>query len=323
MTFVGYPISYDKIRSSNGENLLKVEYIDGSFILDKYFVGLKGKHSNSTQSYANLYQTVADKGTTYKSLKIYNYNDFVNYGDIPNWFIIIGTEIDPCFEEMNKADTTDVCNPCPEGTNTQAKNGQNIDCEKLRSTKIAEVDYSFSELISEIQKKGLRLSINTLYNQDYRASYSGSLREVLQSWCSDFGFSFVFYDNTILIYDLNSGLTINPELSESQIIEKTESATIAHTKSTACVSYVGISGEERNYSCSADLGSKIVCKPLTVQDIGALGLKEDYKNGDDENTINLIEFLCMLSGYSKTLREMVTWYDVYGSRHANDAAAYV
>lgn len=323
MTFTGYPVSYEKINSATGENLLKVTYLDGSFILDKYYIGLRGKHSNSNVNYKNLYNNISDKGLTYQSIETYDKTNSVNTSEIPNWFIIVGEYVDPCFKEMEKDENEDVCNPCPEGDNQKAKNSLNIDCKKLRSTEIMEVDYSFLEFLTALQAKGIRVSITSTYNNDYRTSYTGSLREVLQSWCSDFGFSFFYYDNIIYIYDLNHGVTITPNLSESQIIEKTESASIEHTKSTACISYVGINGEEREYSCSADLGRKVICKPLTIQDIGALGLKGEYGTSDDDNFINLVEFLCMLSGYSKTLRQMVTWFDIYGIRSANDAEKFI
>jgi hypothetical protein len=321
-SFTGYPVRYKRNYSASGESLLVVTYIDGSFILDKYYVGLKGQHSNANVSYDSLYKNnILSKGLILKGLKTYDYSGLtVNTNNIPKWMIIVGTYIDPCQELFDSETKIDPCNPCPEGDNDLGKQSTAIDCEKLRSTALSQVDYSFDEFISALGSKGIRISVDTSYDSEYRASYSGSLRDVLQSWCSDFGFSFYFNKDQISIYDLRVGINIdNLSLNENQIIEKTEEGSIEHTKSTACIAYYGVEGSEREYSCSADSGHKISCRPLTLRDIGAKGLMGEYACTTESSFYNLLEFLIMFSGYSPILREMVTWFDVYQIRNANAA----
>lgn len=317
MRYIGYPIKYKKTLSSSGQSLLSVTYIDGSFILDKYFIGLKGQHCNSSVSFNNLYNNINSKGLIFNSLKTYHSSSIpIEISTIPDWMIIVGTYIDPCKNKFSSSSNSDPCDPCPKGDNQQADDSNSIDCEKKRSYDISKVDYSFSEFIDALRAKGLGISLNVAYNNEYRTSYSGSLREVLQSWCSDFGFSFYFHENKIYIYDLKTGVNLNPSFSDSITTQISEERSIEHTKSTACMAYFASPGVDKEYNCSAKYGQKIVCRVLTLKDIGAKGLMEEYGATSENGFYELVELLSMMSGYSPVLRETVTWFDVYNIRTA-------
>lgn len=325
MRYIGYPVKYKRTVSSSGQSLLIVTYIDGSFILDKYYIGLKGQHCNASTSFDNLYSSkIGSKGLTFNSLKTYHSSSApINISTIPDWLIIVGTFIDPCKNKFSSSSNSDPCDPCPKGDNQQGNDSNSIDCEKKRSYDISKVDYSFSELISALKEKGLGISLNLTYNNNYRTSYSGSLREVLQSWCSDFGFSFYFYENKIYIYDLRTGVNLNPSLSESITTQISEESSIEHTKSTASMAYLAIPGVDKEYNCSAKYGNKIVCRALTLKDIGAKGLMDEYGATSENGLYELIELLAMMSGYSPVLRETVTWFDVYNIRTGASAKRLV
>ena len=329
VNFKGYPIKSSRIFSASGENLLEVTYTDGSFILDKYYIGLNGKHAPTSKSFSELYgpNNLSNQGLTFKSMKTYSKyvrgNAPVNLANIPSWMILVGSSIDPCKEDFNSELTLDPCNPCPESSNLQAQQSISVDCEKKRSLGIFNVDYSFDELLAAIRLKSLRVEINGQYNREYRASYTGSLREVLKTWCALFGFSFMFDNDTIILYDLTVGINFLPTLPESTIFSKREDSSIEHTKTTAGILYYGQEGTVRNYGCSTDYGKKIICRPLTVKDLGVKGLMPDYGSTSESDFYSLIEYLSTFSAYSAVLREMIAWFEIYKIRSAKDAQSLV
>ena len=79
---------------------------------------------------------------------------------------------------------------------------------------LASVSYTFQDLINHIRGNqingGLGIDVVGLHDRGkgyYRQSYTGTLREVLGSWCADFGFSFVWDwgTNSIIGIDLMAG----------------------------------------------------------------------------------------------------------------------
>lgn len=328
ISFKGFPVSSEVSRSSDGESLLKVEYIDESFILDKYHVGLFGKHCNSPAPISTLFDGAKFKnnGMTFGSMKTFNrFSGSISEADTssaPNWMIFVGKSIDPCLK--NFADGgIDPCDPCPEPVNTQAQNAAKIDCDKKRSQEVFNVDYSFDELRNAIRLKNIKITVNTSFNNSYRASFSGSLRDVIKSWCSIFGFSFFFEDNTIKIYDLSTGVTINASFPDSVILNKTEKQSIEHTRAVSSIIHYQQDGVDRNYNCSDKHGKKILCRPLTVKDLGIKSVRENYGASSDYALYNLVELMSAFSSYDAVLREMVAWFDVYKIRDAGDAKSLI
>lgn len=328
LNFKGYPVKYKKSLSSSGESLLTVEYIDGSFILDQYNIGLLGKHVNGKAPFNELFGSskIKDNGLTFASLKSFaafsGSSADANTKDIPSWLILVGKSVDPCkakFEEL----ATDPCNPCPEAQNSIAEQALAIDCNKLRSQEVMAVDYSFSELLEALKAKNLKIVIREKYNSNYRASFYGSLRDVLKTWCSIFGFSFYFSNGKIYIFDASSGVNINASFSDSIILNKTEESSIEHTKATSSILYYSQPGIDKNYNCSDKHGKKVLCRPLTIKDLGVKGLRADYGCNSDSNLYDLIEFMSTFSAYNQVLREMMAWFEVYRIRDAAAAKALV
>jgi hypothetical protein len=191
----GFPVSYKRNFSSEGESLLVVSYVDESFLLDKYFIGLNNKHWPCT-NYSTLYRT-AGKREVVGNFSAYSTNS-APIGTKPNFLILVGTPIDPCQSNFSKSSVADPCDPCPKPNNSNAESESNIDCDKLRSMTIFEVDYNFTDFLNAISSVFKVVSPGNP-NPNYRTSYSGTLREVLQAWCSDFGFSFFVKNKEIVI----------------------------------------------------------------------------------------------------------------------------
>ena len=75
------------------------------------------------------------------------------------------------------------------------------------------ITYSFIELVSALRRGGMQLlgkfpSGTSDSDYVYRANYNGSLREVLQNWSSDLGYSFYFSGRSIIGLDLKKPIDI-------------------------------------------------------------------------------------------------------------------
>jgi hypothetical protein len=158
-----YLYSYE-ISRSVGQKVATLNFLDGSFILDKIFIGLVNRHGATGYGPEVGFDlpalcascdglTQAQKtGTIYR--KIFSGLE-INVDPLRGGSIILGQE--------------------------QFVQGA---CD------IPDVAYNFTQLLNGIKGAGLStfnfIDINPQYNQ----SYVGSLREVLSNWCADFGYSF-------------------------------------------------------------------------------------------------------------------------------------
>ena len=169
-----YFIKHTKSVAVN-EEIINCTFIDNSIILDRYFVGLTNRHykvNETNQSYnLNVYCADCDS-----KIKLKNGTVTRPSADSPNALInnmiIVGQE--------EFVDQT---------------------CD------IPDVKYNFSDLLSSMSKIPNFSFLNFVdINPSYRNSYTGTLREVLSNWGSDFGFSF-YWDslkNQLICIDLRS-----------------------------------------------------------------------------------------------------------------------
>jgi len=316
MNFVGFPISEERNCSPSGDNVIKINLVDGSFILDKILVGLWGKHHQSTVKKIKI----GDKD--FKSWRRGNF-----YGSDP--FVIVGDFIDPCGDdELDfKVDPCDPCKDSPiELVKEYEKKMRRIDCEKLRETRILEVEYSFLDLVTAINNGWPPIRIQQFSSlqgvENYKTNYTGTLREVLNNWCRDFGWSYYWEAGVIKILSLEAGISINTKGLENDcnITNISRSRSLEGTYSNNVLGYFGREGQERDYQCQYQFGKRIVCRALNLKDLisptepmsqvtnayigtnGSWGLPE----------YDLMELLCMAGMYSPRLREAVAFLNVYG-----------
>jgi hypothetical protein len=328
LNFSMYAVAHTVVKSASGENYLRVKYIDGSFLLDKYFVALKGKH----WEYFDPNSTPRDRIKAKGPFKEFNFNANPSQAkySIPNNFIVVGTYIDPC-KNSSKDSAPDPCDPCPKSEYQDQEQAKLVDCIKSRSLNPLDVEYSFDELITQVKSRGLKVEISGVYNVNYKTNYSGSLRSVFQNWCSDFGLAFIFdsQKNTFRVFDPKVGISI-PTISNCQILGETEETSIEHNFAKGVVTRYSKSGEERDFHCEGSSSQVVSCRPLSLLDlIGRAKWREGmplYSVGDqpfDTQTFDLIEFLCMVSSYDPHLREAIAWFDLYGMRSADLASKLV
>lgn len=160
--------SYE-INRSVGQKVATLNFVDGSFILDKIFVGLVNRHGETGDGPPVPFSvpaiclscdglTLTPKvGTVFR--KIFSGLQ-VNVDPLRGGSIILGQE--------------------------QFVEGA---CD------IPDVAYNFSQLLNAITQAGISHSGFVDVNPKYYQSYVGSLREVLSNWCADFGYSF-YWDLT-------------------------------------------------------------------------------------------------------------------------------
>lgn len=328
MTFTGYAISEERTCDPSGNNTITVNYTDGSFILDKILVGLWGKHSE-----------VSERTLEVGSITLKDWSKPSSYhGSDP--LIIVGNPIDPCGDKELDV-KVDTCDPCPEApleiVRTYEETMKKIDCEKIRELQIFDVEYSFQDLVTAINDgwPPVRIEENdTIQNADtYKNNYSGTLRSVLNSWCSDYGWSYYWEDDKIKIVDLKAGIDVNLKGLDTNcdVTSISTKRSLEGTYSNSVIGYYGREGQERDYQCNYEFGKRVVCRPLTLKDLlsneaplaklasgytgvsGASPLEMALDNYD------LAELLCLCSSYHPKIREAVAWLNVYGVVSASAA----
>lgn len=305
--FSGFPINYTSSNSPRGK-ILSVTYADGSVLLDKIFIGLKGVHG------------AAPPNTEDKKL-----SNTVVYGEF-NDIVLLGEYIDPC--ENVSEDYVDPCNPCADVTEYQSLANSNsqkfVDCKISRMTQFLDVVYSFNDLIAGLGSKGVVFYNLPTIKTKFYGRYVGSAREVLKSWCQDIGMTFVWHNNSIYFVDLKSGIEINDTsfYSNCSLLESSESESIENTTSNGLILYFGAEGKVEDYNCAGYAPYKISLLPITLKDLFwsddsiTVGLapyiKKYYtltKTG--ENSITPLQVACMLSKYSRLIRDFVLMYEYY------------
>jgi hypothetical protein len=217
-TFKGHAISFSTKESVTSGKTCELTLVDTSVILDKIYVGLKGKDGgplpnilkqNTTQVALpgninlNNYLKTSSVTPSLVSNKVSNLSIYRAVGDFSN-MIFVGDYIDPCGNLENDSEK-DKCDPCT--SNTTPNNS--LDCQKSRGFSKLDVDYKFSDLIQEASRYGVNFNNTFSSPVDYRAQYTGTLREVLNNWCQDFGFSFYWKNDTVIFFDLSRGININ------------------------------------------------------------------------------------------------------------------
>ena len=198
-TFKGYVVACSEKQSVSSGITCELTLVDSSVILDKLWVGLKGKHGGpAAPLLKNTNSTVTQNASsinfanfsnlTVQSNSNLNINDlavFQTTGFFPeNNLILVGNSVDPC-QNTTSENPKDPCDPC---SSTEASSST-LDCSKSRALDILNVNYTFNDLILEASKK-VNFSDTFPSSTSYRAEYTGTLREVLNNWCKDYGYSF-------------------------------------------------------------------------------------------------------------------------------------
>ncbi len=328
-TFKGYIVSCSERNSVSSGRTKELTLVDTSIILDKYWVGLKGKDGPPQATLLN--------GTNFGSNR--NQSSTVNFGVLnpinnlstpnlnrpvtsptvifeadsskfPSNLILVGDAIDPC-KDLDSDNSIDQCDPC-----TQTPSSK-LDCLKSRGINILDVDYTFSQLIEAASSKRIPFVSNFPSTNSYRAQYRGTLREVLNNWCKDYGYSFFWNGDAVEFINLSNGITIKDEALKSEnckIEDFSETKSIEGNSRNINIAYFGKAGEIKTYDCnksnsnSNDSGQYRILEPLSLENLFAnnTALQSSYV------TLGILKSMVTAAYYNKDLRDIICYSELLG-----------
>jgi hypothetical protein len=262
-SFVLY--SYD-ISIENNAKILTVTFKDYSIILDKIYVGLIKRqgwtfpHSASSTLSFNVRcpdcilagNSFTQEGIAYRDIAFGSYVG-INGKSYDN-FVNTDSSIDVFSQWMDlfHRQTT----PFP---NKLDLNGGFLiigteEATEERCGNLANVSYNFNELLASLRVRGLSFTGVFPYGQSdsdfiYKQNYNGTLREVLQQWCSDLGYSFYCEGKNFVGLSLTKPLDIE---SVTQIADPTTllGSQFATNANSAIISYKSTSTLDNTFTQS-------------------------------------------------------------------------
>jgi hypothetical protein len=227
--------------------------------------------------------------------------------------LIVGREIHPCDRDYDGKidsiqDLEDECHPC---RNTAQKTAEQelVNCQELNKYAIFPVSYNFGELITELRKV-FNIANPTDLNPKYRTTYTGTVREVLSQWCSDFGWTFYWENETIKFLDLRRTVNVaaEPNAFCPNLSAYEEEYTIEGTEDRILSSYYERPGAHDDYECHDGLYFS-----LPPYDAATGGISSELRV-----TSKIPKVAAGLMQYSERLRDLWYYYDYYSLRSASD-----
>jgi hypothetical protein len=193
MSFYNMYVYKYNFNSASAAKTLSVSFVDHSVALDKVFLGLTGRHNtseaipvsatypftvNCTQCNSLWPRQVAITGNVTKTIWGTPAGGAISVsgpGGINGGYAILGME--------------------------QWTDGN---CD------IPKVEYNFNELLTVLGALGYDVSSLAAFNRSpfYQASYTGTAREVLNAWASDFSFSFALDPTVSMLRIVGTDLTV-------------------------------------------------------------------------------------------------------------------
>ena len=276
LTMYAYKYRYSK--SPTGKVLI-VEFLDGSFSLDKKWVGLYKHYASAT----GIYGSVLVVGQEFhpcdlnKDGKV-DYADRVIYENLPLNVCTNDSTIPSGGIAMNSGDSlhNPYLDPVPPSGLPPTGSGQFVVgpsgdifsitnfCGANYSMKIFDMGYNFDQLLSAMESAGIgvwkpstgALSGNNHFpasNSGYFLRESGPLRESLKRFCGDYGYDFFWDDGRVHFVDVKTPISLD-FLDESSIKNAsnwTEEVSLEGTTRRGHATYYEKEGEWAENSCSS------------------------------------------------------------------------
>jgi len=195
-------------RKSAESKTFTLEFVDGSHILDRVFVGMVNKHTthpaNMSTGTAKFNVPVccpdchgdpfANIQTTGKEIWA------VRQVSFSNW-VPIGNNVDGGFIFVGEEEYTET------------------DCD------IGKYSYNLPQLVYAAKQIGVNLDFpNPAYYKHVRRQHTGSLRSVLQSWCAEVNYTFVWestnLNSRVYFWDLGRNTGYNTQINNISNIAK-------------------------------------------------------------------------------------------------------
>jgi hypothetical protein len=291
ITLPMYLKRYKIIQATSGK-ILEVEFIDGSFELDRKYIGLYKRMGMSTGTDSD---SILTKGTQFNAAL--------------SCLIIVGKEHHPCDRDYDGnfddvADLEDPCHPCNRDSYeiSQAQLTL-VNCIETVKYNILPVQYNFTELVDALTSNGFVLVNAIDPNTLYHANYEGTVRDVLSNWCADFGWIFYWENNQIIFRDLRTVINVNATISQfcPNLSATEDEATLDGTVSTAMVTNYTREGRgKQRYTCQDAIHIQI--NPYN---------QSNAAGGQLAITSTINETAAAWSLYSPKLRTLYYWFGEY------------
>ena len=276
--------------TSVGQKVLTISFVDGSYILDKIYIGLVERHKDATKTrqvvfnvpmYCSNCEGTGSNRFTLPVVRglsgVPNTYDSISVDPKKGGYIILGIEQ---FVEG-------VCD-------------------------VPDVAYNFTSLLSSIQAAGIIIQGLVDINPNYFQNYTGTLREVLSNWCSDFGYTFFwdFTTNSIQGLDLKV-----PVISVNNVYEQIKSnpkvpveninfsKTLIGTYDQSLVSYYLKPSRSKNNTLTRY--EKVTWTCIKLKDV----VNPEFSSGRDAESFAVS---CGLQKFYPTTRSLYNFYYLGG-----------
>lgn len=259
--FTDYVLYSYETSIENNAKILSVTFKDYSVILDKIYVGLLKRQGNkfvytatsNIEFPVNCTDCMLDgssfwaNGSTTRDL---SYGSYVGingqvYDNFTN--ISLGGNI---YKQWEKLFNAPQINPSFDLNGGYLILGTEQATEE-RCGNLAEITYSFNQLLASLRRRGFKFEgafPKAISDGDYayKQNYVGTLREVLQNWCSDLGYDFYCDGKRFIGINLNKALDISPIASitdpTSQLGQE-----FAVNKESAIISFKEVNSLDNTY----------------------------------------------------------------------------
>lgn len=289
--FEGYLVGYS-FNNTPSEKILELEYVDQAVNLDKWFVGLHTKHGNK-------------------------------YNNKAPRLILVGKPYHPCdknldsninYEESDQKQI-DNCDPCP----FLPEDKYDAACDPILSEfEIFDVYYTFNELIKNIPQEFSVQIQNADRYQNYKAQHIGSLKSVLNSWCSDLGLSYYWdpFTAQLIFIDRSKPISIPPKPENWEVIDLSEGKNILNTFSRGFIGNYEKAGEIKNYTCTNETFETVRC--LNISDLYENKNTGLLINSDVTTDADIRELTVAVSYLGIPARNVFLWFWYYGIKTPQD-----
>ena len=281
--FKMYLVEYEEVKGPE-KSSLNLSFVDGSHILDRIYIGLLGEHDYSDNSRTTteiqasipvVCKPCSSRDNIANDITVTVPDDFSGQGDYYNYITSRG-KFDQSFFPLYKSDND--TGFFPNKASIYKDGGVIIIGEEEMGDSdcaIKPTTYTFKQLRDKLKQLtpiiDLKIRTNSALEDsinNYRRDYTGTLREVLGNWCSDFGVTFMynpFETNFAEIIEIDgTDQLINKKITKI----KTEAESITGTaKTDAVVEEVSFKGSKQE-SAKKFLVGKYKKDPSTDEGFG-------------------------------------------------------
>ena len=298
------------IEKRGDSRILQLTYVDGSILLDKIFVGLNYQHGFEQEDEQEKYLEAEFKchpcpgPSTERRTVTADENGLLKDGVRYSAIISKSREAKSDQKTINKW-----------------KGGYLIlgdENYEPNTCKIPNVSYNFTQLKNLLEVNDIKLENLTDVNPDYSQTYVGTLREVLNNWCSDFGYSFYWNslknlntatstDADIIGLDLSFPISLTNTKNSLEAIDANSNN---ETVITSLSEKYSLENTKKVYHLSSfKRESSLETRPWTLYKAytaTAVTLQDLAPNGDILLGRTYSQFIisCVLSKYNENLRDI-------------------